>query len=196
MRRTIFFLFCVGIFGAIAWLSLSVLSIVSERKAVSERVQFLPSTTWTSLNGHHISVNETTKQGTILLFFTTTCPFCRTEIEDLINDIDRFIDTRIVLLSGEPQASLAEYATELGINGVGNIEVVVDEGHSLASHFGIERVPTTFVYSADGRLLDRFDGMVHPKILFESLVRPSPDSQSLGGAREDEAAVLSETVGP
>jgi hypothetical protein len=66
-------------------------------------------------------------------------------------------------------ADLRTFADSLRLGGDARIRVLRDGAGAALRTFGVERVPTTFVYSGAGTLLRRFEGEVGASALYSVL---------------------------
>lgn len=173
VKRTAYLTLSIAAFGAVAWLSLDIVESIHARKMAKAEIHPLPSLEFGRLNGDRVSLDGAASRGTVLMFFSTTCPYCRDEIADLVAKKTLFDQTKVVLLSGEPHDVLRRFNQELGIERWTHFIVGIDDDHAITRRFGIRRIPATFVYSADGMLLDRYDGVVRAATIAAALPEPN-----------------------
>lgn len=169
MKRIVYLLVSATVFGAIGWMSLEVAQTVRARKVAARSIRTLPDVKLRTLQGGTLALTDATSLGTVVLFFTTTCPYCRDEIEDLLTESKHFEHARVILISGEPPSTVAAYVTDLEVYARSTFTVALDSGHVLARRFGIRGIPTTFVYSPQGSLLGRYDGVVRARTILKNL---------------------------
>ena len=160
MKRILYSMLTLAALGALAWLSVDIASVVHARKAVNERIKQLPRIELVSLDGRRMSTAAKYRRPTILLFFRTTCPFCREEISDLVAHHAMFDEAAVLLISAEKPGVLKRFADELEIEQQTDFTVAIDEKGELARHYGIRKIPALFVYDREGQFLWRNDGLV------------------------------------
>lgn len=172
VKRTAYLALSLAALGAVAWLSLDIAESIHARKKAKAQIHPLPNLKIERLNGERVSLDGAASRGTVLLFFSTTCPYCRDEIAELVEKKTLFDQTRVVLLSGEPYEILRRFNQELGIERWTHFIVGIDDDHAITRRFGIRRIPATFVYTADGMLVERYDGVVRAATIAAALPAP------------------------
>ena len=175
MKRLFYAGIALCVFGAIVWLAFDIEQSIDTRKSVADRIHPLPQVYVTALDGERIALAGPERRGTVIVFFRTTCPYCHDEIEDLVANRPLFDDTRVWLISGEPPHVLVDYERRLGLTPGGPFVMGVDADHHVARHFGIRKIPATFVYSSDGQLLERFEGLVRASVIAGAVEAPTSE---------------------
>lgn len=159
MKRMLYSILTLAVLGSIAWLSSEIAATIHERKAAAQRTATLPRIELARLDGRRLSTSARPNRPTMLLFFRTTCPYCRDEIADLIAHRPLFDEANVLLISGERPGVLRRFSQELDITERSNFIVAIDERGMLAKHYDIRKIPAVFVYDDGGALVRRFDGL-------------------------------------
>lgn len=139
-------------------LGLFVYSIVSKSKSPQVRAEGMIDFTLSSLNGKQYSISDFRGKKVVLNFFATWCPPCRAEIPDF----ERFYQSKkdsIVTIGidiQEDKVAVKEFANSIGIT----YPVLLDSDGKIASSFGIEGIPTTFLLDENGKLIKKNVGMM------------------------------------
>ncbi len=100
---------------------------------------------------------------TVLLFWTTWCPHCRTAMREMeayskeYSDKVRFCAVAL----GDPPSAVKAYIKALGIT----FPVGVDPKGTIGSVYGVMGVPTIFVIDPDGYVVDY--GYSLPRIMYK-----------------------------
>lgn len=110
-----------------------------------------------SVDGKEYSISDFKGKKIILNFFATWCPPCRAEIPDF----EKFHkDNKDVVLIGiniqEDREKVKEFLEEMGVSYI----VLLDRDGKIASAFGIEGIPTTFLLDENGRIVAKNVGMM------------------------------------
>ena len=108
------------------------------------------------------------KQPVLLFFWTTWCPFCRTEIKQLKDEYPQLKQEGWELFAidvGEPRYTVERFllGMDLGFN------VLLDADGSAADYFGIVGVPTFIIIDKKGS--KAFTGHRFPSAQIKSLAR-------------------------
>ena len=117
-----------------------------------------------TLQGQKLAAEElAAPDKTILLFWTTWCPYCRDQLKFLGSrcaELERQgITVRLVNI-GESQSQVMGFISKMGL---GHCEVVLDERGSLAEKFGILGFPTYLFYHK-GREMTRANVLSEPAL--------------------------------
>jgi thiol-disulfide isomerase/thioredoxin len=100
-----------------------------------------------TLQGGKLAGEElTAPDKTIMLFWTTWCPYCRDQLKflgDRCSALERRGFTVRLINIGEPQAKVMQFVKDRGL---GHCQIVLDESGSLARQFSIQGFPTYLFY--------------------------------------------------
>lgn len=143
----------------IAWLGWMAYDAESDRRTADRRRARLPDVRLADLNGDSIRLRPAPAGGTVLVYFTTTCAYCRTEIEAMRRRGAELRSRRVLLVSSEPRHELEHYVRKHRLDLAPHLRVVRDSAGELASLFRIRRVPTILVYGRSGQLAGAFEGL-------------------------------------
>jgi thiol-disulfide isomerase/thioredoxin len=112
---------------------------------------------WTALDtlGRSQSVKQYKGKLVVLHFWATWCPYCRSEIPKL-KQVQQEFGSDVVILAvsvDEDVASLKEFVAKNQLSYV--VIPDVEDNMNIATIFGIEGIPATYVIGPDGRILRR-----------------------------------------
>jgi len=106
-----------------------------------------------SLEGKEVTLSEFRgKKAVLLVFWTTWCPNCKSEIPDLKKLQEKYRDGELTILSvssGEKEKPVRSFAAKEGIN----YTVLMDTEGQVARAFGIVGVPTNLIINRKGELV-------------------------------------------
>ncbi len=134
--------------------------------------QWLPTVTTVSTNGDSVVVGETTPdRAQVLIFFTTTCEFCRATLpvwksisSTIAAQANNNVD--VVWLSGSNMDSTRAYTIEHGITD----QVVKFPNAKWANVFKVRGVPITVVIDRWGRVAHMKAGTFDSQLAQDSVV--------------------------
>lgn len=110
--------------------------------------------TLTDLGKNRVSLSDFKGQPVILIFWTTTCPFCRSELKVLNGLSGKFKSDGVQLLTidvGEPSYRAENFMKRQNFS----FRVLLDEDISVAEDYGLVGVPTYCFISRQGHLLSQ-----------------------------------------
>ncbi len=145
--------------GVVAWLGVQAHDIRNERLEAAERRLRLPEAYLVNLHGALVPLHSTGEQSVVLVFFTTTCEYCRAELRAFRQNAALLEEQNVFFVAWEESGVVGEFARETGIDTVPWFNVLRDTASVLGENLGIDVVPTTLVYGPDGRLRRAFEGL-------------------------------------
>jgi len=123
----------------------------------------------TDLSGNVVSTADWGGKVVLLNFWATWCPACRDEIPQLIGLAARYRDRLLVIGVSQddgPPAQVWQFAQAMGIN----YPIIMASREINANYGGVLALPTTFVVSPEGRVVQKHIG-VYPPDVYEDEVR-------------------------
>jgi len=123
----------------------------------------------TSLDGKPITLAGSKGKVTLLNFWATWCGPCRAEIPDLVDLQNKYKERLQILglvVDDEDQDAIKEFAEKFGIN----YPVAIAGDDVRVQYGGIGALPTSFVLNAEGRIVQKHEGLRDP-LLYETEIR-------------------------
>jgi peroxiredoxin len=136
---------------------------------LAKDLSFVPDFTLEDIQGDKITLNSfKNKQPVLLFFWTTWCPFCRSELK-LLNDIDAVLlkhDMKILTVNvGESQGQIERFFR----NRDGVYPVLLDKDTKVSRSFNVLGVPTYVIINKCGKVV--YKGNYFPYEEYEDLLR-------------------------
>jgi cytochrome c biogenesis protein CcmG/thiol:disulfide interchange protein DsbE len=123
----------------------------------------------TGLDGKPITLAGSKGQVILLNFWATWCGPCRAEIPDLVELQNKYKDRLQILglvVDDDDQDAIKEFAEKFGIN----YPVAIAGNDIRFQYGGIAALPTSFVLDAEGRIVQKHEGLRDP-LLYETEIR-------------------------
>jgi len=123
----------------------------------------------TSLDGKPVTLADSHGKVILLNFWATWCGPCRAEIPDLVELQNKYKDRLQILglvVDDDDQDAIKEFAEKLGIN----YPVAIAGDDIRLQYGGIAALPTSFVLDAEGRIVQKHEGLRDP-LLYETEIR-------------------------
>jgi len=102
------------------------------------------------------------KQPVMLLFWTTWCPFCRTELKDLNRRYSQLKNENIEILAiniGESENRVKAFIESRPVD----YRILLDEDSSVADNYGLVGVPTYILIDKNGKIVSKGNGFPERK---------------------------------
>ncbi len=123
-----------------------------------------------NLEGEVVRLSDYEGKVVFLNFWATWCPPCRAEIPYFIELVEQYGDDgfEVIGVGLDPRdfAKIPAFVDQQGIN----YTILYDTQGVSSIYGGIQSIPTTFVISRDGKVVEQIVGS-RPKNVFESYVK-------------------------
>src|SRR5713101_2274957 len=123
----------------------------------------------TGLDGKPVTLADSHGKVILLNFWATWCGPCRAEIPDLVELQNKYKDRLQILglvVDDDDQDAIKEFTEKFGIN----YPVVIATNDIRLQYGGIAALPTSFVLDAEGRIVQKHEGLRDP-VLYETEIR-------------------------
>jgi thioredoxin-related protein len=102
----------------------------------------------------------------VLFYFKPTCPFCRAQMRDMLNNIEYFKDKELCILTNEDLRGAKSFARYFKLNRFNNVIVGRDTGAVVLLTYRLRGVPVTAYYDKNKQLQALYAGRIRPGSLF------------------------------
>ncbi len=123
----------------------------------------------TTLEGRALSLADYKNKVVLLNFWATWCGPCRAEVPDLVELQNKYKDRLQIIglvVDDEDQDAIHKFVAEFGIN----YPVALATDAMRLQYGGIPALPTSFVLNAEGRIVQKHEGLRDP-VLYEVEIR-------------------------
>jgi hypothetical protein len=105
----------------------------------------------------------------VLLYYGPYCSYSRSQIEEIISDINAFKNIQFYVFSSGPFADMKKFYTHYALYKYTNIVAGLDYADFFPEYFEITGVPFIAIYGKDGKLNKAFQGKMHSKQIKKAL---------------------------
>ena len=122
-----------------------------------------------TLEGKPLNLGEYKNKVILLNFWATWCGPCRAEIPDLVELQNKYKDQLQIIglvVDDEDREAIKKFVDESGIN----YPVAIATDELRAQYGGIAALPTSFLLDAQGRVVQKHEGL-HDPVLYEVEIR-------------------------
>lgn len=147
------------ILAVVTYLPYKVISAINTKNKIIKKREILPVFNFITLQGEWYNLhNRKSDHLSVIIYFNSDCHHCIYEIESIINHIDSFKNTSIILVSDQPFEKLRQFSSQYKLGDYSRIKLLYTNCHDFISAFGTATVPTTYIYDENNRLLRLFKG--------------------------------------
>jgi len=163
------------VFPLLASLLLCIVTSTSSAQDQQPAIRFVrnpdpaPDFKLTGLDGKPIALADSRGKVILLNFWATWCGPCRAEIPDLVDLQNKYQDRLQILglvVDDDDQDAIKNFVSESGIN----YPVAIAGDEIRFQYGGIAALPTSFVLDAEGRVVQKHEGLRDP-VLYETEIR-------------------------
>lgn len=102
--------------------------------------------------------NDMTPRAIVLILFSPYCPYCRTQIKEITNNMDKLKNIHFLLATRFSLKYLKGFYNEFGLNKFANITVGVDVEDFVTNYFHPTGIPFIAIYGTKKKLNNAFMG--------------------------------------
>ena len=109
------------------------------------------------------------KKNTIFIVFSPECSHCQHETEMLTQNINKFRNTQIVMLTYLPYDEMMDFYRHYRINNYPQITMARDTKFFFPIYFRVRNLPSIYVYDKKGKFVKSFEGDIKPETILSVL---------------------------
>lgn len=109
------------------------------------------------------------KKNTIFIIFSPDCGHCQRETEMLTQNIQKFKNTQIVMVTYLPYSEMMKFYHIYNIANYPTITMARDTKYFFPVFFKVQNLPSIYVYDKNGNFKKAFEGDVKPETILAEL---------------------------
>lgn len=106
------------------------------------------------------TANIPTGKPIVLFNFNPDCPYCRAQMTEIIDDMNKLKDMQFYLVTTYPISEMRRFYNEYKLDQYPNIVVGRDTADFVVNYFEAPYVPYTAVFGKDKKLKKAFEGKI------------------------------------
>jgi thiol-disulfide isomerase/thioredoxin len=103
----------------------------------------------------------------VLFYFSPTCPYCRSQMRDMVNNIEKFKNEPLYIITNADLKSTKAFADYFKLKGLQNVIVGRDTGSVVLSSYRLNTVPFTAFYDKNKLLKAAYNVRLNSHSLFQ-----------------------------
>ena len=148
------------------------ISQLTSRGNILNRIAEWPDVMIKTLDGAEISTGQFQSEKPILFnYFNSECIFCQAEIIDITDHNELVRSANLIFISDEKPEVIEKFLQHHRLNEHHRNLFLVDSEKILRDFYGIRSVPATYIYDADGQLVEFFRGMISAETIYLQIVQ-------------------------
>lgn len=128
----------------------------------------IPSAIITTLDGTYVNIDSLITQKTIIVFFSTTCPHCKSELK-ILDSLHQLFKNKfeIIALSLSPKSETKQFLSERKIP----FATYIDNKNEAKIQFRVIPIPAMFFIDKQKRLVKYQAGEYRSELLYSALLK-------------------------
>ena len=163
MRISVFFILCV-----LAACTYKKPQDNVQSEVIDVQQNELPSLRLTFADGQKISARDLTGK-TVLVLLQPDCDHCQREAQQISEHSKSFDGYKVYFISSAPVTEILEFAGKYGLKGHDNFLFAETPFNDVVESFGPIETPSLYVYSAERKLVEAFNGEVAMEVIVKYL---------------------------
>lgn len=99
----------------------------------------------------------------VLFYLSPQCPYCRAQLTDIIEDMNKLKEVQFYLISNFPVSAIKHFSSEYKLEKYPNIVIGRDTSDVVANYFEAIYVPYTAIFGRDGKFKKAFEGRIYSR---------------------------------
>ncbi|MFN7259362.1 MAG: TlpA family protein disulfide reductase [Cyclobacteriaceae bacterium] len=155
MKRKVLLLLTAMILLFIGILIVNTFSLFKKKEELSTRLLKLVKIPLVDLDSAKLQITSNKKL--IVVYYSTTCGNCQSELEDIMENIHQFDEYNVVLISMESINEIKRFVKRYRLQRK-NVFIAKIRPEDTFDTFGSLSIPHTFIYGRDSILIKEFSG--------------------------------------
>jgi thioredoxin-related protein len=103
----------------------------------------------------------------IVFYYSPTCPYCRAQMRDMKNNIEKFKDEQLYILTDADLSSIKKFVSYFDLQNYKNVTIGRDTGGVIQQNYGLESVPFTAFFDKNKKLKVAYSGRTNSNLLLQ-----------------------------
>jgi thiol-disulfide isomerase/thioredoxin len=104
----------------------------------------------------------------ILFYYSTSCQFCRAQMREMLNHMDRYKDNVLIVTTNEDFKSMRLFIDYFNLDKYENVIAGLDTSNTIETTFRVIGVPFTAVFSNNKKLTAAYVGRLRGEALWNA----------------------------
>ena len=169
MRKIILVVVLIVFALSATLLGLGIGSKIQKQRQIAEKIQQLPSFSFSTLTGKSFSSSEIRKGPVLVIRFHPECEHCQYEITEILKSNIPVSGTLVIMVSSADKDSIRKLFSQFDLSVYPAIIPLVDSSCIFGDIFGSDIVPSSYIYDKKLNLVKVLYGEVKTETIFKYL---------------------------
>lgn len=172
----------VFLLTVILTLTISIISGCSNKQNTSENTSddiqpiessLAPDFELEDLQGNNVKLSNLQGQTVLINFWSLGCPYCLQELHDLEAIATENNSVKVLTINIDKEKEQKKVPLYMENKGYSTFTVLKDDKAETAKKYMLRGIPATFIINSEGKITNRFDGLVTKEMLDDALTKTS-----------------------
>jgi len=103
----------------------------------------------------------------IVFYYSPTCPYCRAQMRDMTNNMEKFKDEQLYVLTDANISSIKNFVKYFDLQNYKNVIIGRDTGGVILQNYGLISVPFTALFDKNKNLQVAYTGRTNSNSLLD-----------------------------
>ncbi len=104
---------------------------------------------------------------TILFYYSPTCPYCRAQMREIVNNIEKYRDVQLLVITGADFKAMKGFNAYFKLEKYPNVITGIDTGNVMVKIYQAYAVPFTAFFDQRKRLTSAYRGRITGSTLLQ-----------------------------
>lgn len=105
---------------------------------------------------------------TVLFYYSPTCPYCRAQMREIVNNIERYKNVQLLVITGADFKSMKDFNTYFKLENYPNVITGIDTGNVMVKVYQAYGVPFTAFFDEQQRMIAAYSGRITGRTLLQA----------------------------
>lgn len=168
MRKFIRYAILLFVLLVMALLLYKIIVKVGQKKEVGRNIATF-SYTFNLIGKASYEFKNVSGKSSVIVFFNPGCSHCEYEGQIFKMNFRKIADSHFIMVSSSPRDSIIAYSRRHNLDRLPNFHFATDSLLEAHSRFGVQTIPTLFIYGKDGKLRKKYVGEVRIEAILREL---------------------------
>ena len=94
----------------------------------------------------------------VFIAFHPECEHCQQEAKRINEKQKELLNINIILFTSATDSLITAFSKKYGLDTLKNVHILLDTGSEMYQKFGVQTIPSVFIYNTEGKLLKLYEG--------------------------------------
>ena len=171
MKKKLKIITIIIILGFFCFMAFSIYKQVKRKEQIAEKIKNIPEFYFYMPGSDSIFTDANIKadKATLIIYYNPECEHCQYEADIISKRIEEFKPFQLFFITYANAEQIESFAHNYKLTGFANIKFLWDKEFIFSDVFGESKVPVSFIYDKEGKLVKKIIGEIKVDALLKFL---------------------------